>query len=226
MEIVNVPERHGTISRSSLEGANSERRKEVEAFGNYTIAIRIERKNIFHSTRFPCLRWNIYLRPRIPLAGSLSQEEIPPEHRGCRRPCLWQRRRRFPESPKHPIDCSTSLAEPSWYTGHLPFTSCSSRYSTLSISVPPFLRSTLPSQSSCTSLSVCLSVSLCLSLSFLHLPSRAALGMANTPPCRGYVSRMRPPPPPTTTHPSLVYVMLGASQYGRQLVQPSPLFLP
>lgn len=50
--------------------------------------------------------------------------------------------------------------------------------------------------------------------------------MANTPPCRGYVSRMRPPPPPTTTHPSLVYVMLGASQYGRQLIQPSPLFLP
>ena len=204
MEIVNVPECHGTISRSSLEGANSERRKEVEAFGNYTIAIRIERKNIFHSTRFPCLRWNIYLRPRIPLAGSLSQEEIPPEHRGCRRPCLWQRRRRFPESPKHPIDCSTSLAEPSWYTGHLPFTSCSSRYSTLSISVPPFLRSTLPSQSSCTSLSVCLSVSLCLSLSLsLFSPSTFTGGIRNGE--HAAVQRLREPhatTPAPNHHPS------------------------
>lgn len=31
--------------------------------------------------------------------------------------------------------------------------------------------------------------------------SLAALGMANTPPCRGYVSRMRPPPP-AAIHPS------------------------
>ena len=141
---------------------------------------------------------------------------------------MWQRRRRFPESPKHPIDCSTSLAEPSWYTGHLPCTSCSSRYSSLllsssvRLSLYPslFLRSSIPHSHPS------LAISLSLSLSFLHLPSRAALGMANTPPCRGYVSRMRPPPPPTTTHPSLVYVMLGASQYGRQLIQPSPLFLP
>lgn len=39
----------------------------------------------------------------------------------------------------------------------------------------------------------------------LHPPSTPfeALGMANTPPCRGYVSSMRPtpPPPPFSSHP-------------------------
>lgn len=110
--------------------------------------------------------------------------------------------RRFSESPKHPIDCPTSFAGTRELVHRSP-------------PVPP--RSLYPAP---------------LLLSFLppSTISLAALGMANTPPCRGYVSRMRPPLPPAAIHPSpfprLCHARRRASQYGRQLVQPSPLFLP
>lgn len=110
--------------------------------------------------------------------------------------------RRFSESPKHPIDCPTSFAGTRELVHRSP-------------PVPP--RSLYPAP---------------LLLSFLPPStfSLAALGMANTPPCRGYVSRMRPPLPPAAIHPSpfprLCHARRRASQYGRQLVQPSPLFLP
>lgn len=91
-------------------------------------------------------------------------------------PCLWQRRRQFPESPKHPIDCPTGLAEPCWYPGP---------------PIPP-----TPHAIQRCSLSLFLS-----SVFYPRPPSAAALGMANTPPCRVYVSGMRPPPPLFCPHP-------------------------
>ena len=125
----------------------------------------------------------------IPLLFSREKEYVPPEtQRDCRRPCLWQRRRRFPESPKHPIDCSPRVSQnragtpvtsrtppvpPSLFPLSIPHSSSlslSPSFSlsllssvSLSISVSPFLRSTLPSQSSCAPLCL-LSPSLSLSL--------------------------------------------------------------
>lgn len=94
---------------------------------------------------------------------------------------MCQRRlsRRFSESPKHPIDCPTSFAE----NREARATPVTSRTLLLPALTPP-------------------GTALLYSLSPSTF-SLAALGMANTPPCRGYVSRMRPPPPAAIhpTHP-------------------------
>lgn len=144
----------------------------------------------------------MFLVQLVPLQEDMAEVQAWP-------PCLWQRRRQFPESPKHPIDCPTGLAEPCWYPGP-PFHPLLCYPALLSVPLPPSLFLT--------------------PVLYPRPPSAAALGMANTPSCRVYVSGMRPPPPllypHSPIHPSLVHVMLGASQYGRQLTQPSPLFLP
>lgn len=104
---------------------------------------------------------------------------------------MCQRRafRRFSESPKHPIDCRTSFAKPRELVHRSPPVPSSP------LSLPRF---TANAATACW-----------LLLLLLSFPpstfsrSLAALGMANTPPCRGYVSRMRPPPP-AAIHPSFL----------------------
>jgi len=130
------------------------------------------------------------------------------------RPCLCQRRlsRWFSESPKHPIDCPTSFAE----NREARATPVTSR-TLLRPALSPRHRSSL--------------------LSFpVHLLARgirngehAAVQRLREPHATTS-ARRHPPIPSSLSSPSLPPVLCHArrraSQYGRQLVQPSPLFLP